>query len=54
VVYGTRHPTRSSRARAQCPPFESYVERLVEFVQVRLRESAAKRLADRELEDPLG
>ena len=37
-----------------CPPFESYVERLVEYVQLRLREKKEKRVADRELDDPLG
>ena len=36
-----------------CPAFESYVERLVEYVQVRLREKKEKRVADRELDDPL-
>jgi thioester reductase-like protein len=34
-----------------CPPFESYVERLVEYVQVRLREKRARREA--EVADPL-
>jgi thioester reductase-like protein len=38
----------------QCPAFESYVERLVEYVQVRLREKRAKRVIARELDDPLG
>jgi thioester reductase-like protein len=36
----------------RCPPFESYVERLVEYVQVRLREKRARR--DAEVRDPLG
>ena len=35
----------------RCPPFESYVERLVEYVQVRLREKRARR--DAEVRDPL-
>lgn len=35
----------------RCPPFESYVEGLVEYVQHRLRE---KRARDAEVEDPLG
>lgn len=34
----------------RCPPFESYVERLVEYVQHRLRE---KRARESEVEDPL-
>jgi thioester reductase-like protein len=36
----------------RCPPFESYVERLVEYVQIRLREKRAKR-AQAEVDDPL-
>lgn len=36
----------------RCPPFESYVERIVEYVQTRLREKRAKAAA--EIEDPLG
>jgi thioester reductase-like protein len=40
-------------ANVRCPPFESYVEKLVEYVQVHLREKRARReLA--EIEDPLG
>jgi thioester reductase-like protein len=35
----------------RCPPFESYVERLVEYVQLRLREKRAKSEAD--VHDPL-
>jgi hypothetical protein len=34
----------------RCPPFESYVEGLVEYVQHRLRE---KRARDAEVDDPL-
>ncbi|WP_394837821.1 SDR family oxidoreductase [Pendulispora rubella] len=55
VVYGTANTDEILAGTGiQCPPFETYVERLVEFVQVRLREKREKRLADRELEDPLG
>ncbi|WP_394827012.1 SDR family oxidoreductase [Pendulispora albinea] len=55
VVYGTANTDEVLAGTGiQCPPFESYVERLVEFVQVRLREKREKKLADRELEDPLG
>jgi nucleoside-diphosphate-sugar epimerase len=36
----------------RCPPFESYVERLVEYVQLRLRERRAK--SEGEVHDPLG
>ena len=35
----------------RCPPFESYVEGLVEYVQHRLRE---KRAREAEVDDPLG
>jgi thioester reductase-like protein len=39
----------------RCPPFESYVERLVDYVQHRLREKRARdSQADAEVEDPLG
>jgi thioester reductase-like protein len=38
-------------AAIRCPPFESYVERLVEYVQLRLREKRAK--SDAEVHDPL-
>jgi thioester reductase-like protein len=38
-------------AKIRCPPFESYVERLVEYVQLRLREKRAK--SDAEVHDPL-
>jgi thioester reductase-like protein len=37
----------------RCPPFESYVEGLVEYVQQRLRERRAHR-ESAEIEDPLG
>jgi thioester reductase-like protein len=40
-----------SEANIRCPPFESYVDRLVEYVQVRLREKRARR--DAEIADPL-
>jgi thioester reductase-like protein len=39
-------------ANIRCPPFESYVDRLVEYVQFRLREKRARR--DAEVADPLG
>jgi hypothetical protein len=35
----------------RCPPFESYVERLVEYVQLRLREKRAQDEA--RIHDPL-
>lgn len=38
----------------RCPPFESYVERLVEYVQQRLKEKRARQEASAEVEDPLG
>ncbi len=37
----------------RCPPFESYVEALVEHVQTRLRERKAQRESDEEALDPL-
>lgn len=36
----------------RCPPFESYVEKVVEFVQLRVRERRAKKAA-LEIDDPL-
>ncbi len=41
------------RADVTCPPFESYVDKLVEFVQSRLRERRERRAAA-EIDDPLG
>jgi hypothetical protein len=38
-------------ASIRCPPFESYVDRLVEYVQLRLREKRAK--TEAEVHDPL-
>jgi thioester reductase-like protein len=35
-----------------CPPFESYVDRLVDYVQLRLRERRAK--SEEQVHDPLG
>ena len=37
-----------------CPPLESYVDKLVEYVQERVRQRRATRKADAEIEDPLG
>ena len=42
-----------SDANIPCPPLESYVEKLVEYVQNRLRERREKRAAA-EIDDPLG
>ncbi|HEY1691775.1 MAG TPA: SDR family oxidoreductase [Polyangiaceae bacterium] len=36
-----------------CPPFESYVERLVEYVQERVRRRRATKADETEVEDPL-
>jgi thioester reductase-like protein len=41
-------------AGLRCPPFESYVERLVDFVRTRLKERKERREAASEVEDPLG
>jgi nucleoside-diphosphate-sugar epimerase len=37
-----------------CPPLESYVDKLVEYVQERVRQRRASKSADAEIEDPLG
>lgn len=37
-----------------CPPFESYVDKLVEYVQERVRQRRASRRMETEVEDPLG
>lgn len=37
-----------------CPPFESYVDKLVEYVQERVRQRKASRQMEMEIEDPLG
>jgi thioester reductase-like protein len=42
-----------SDAGLRCPPFEGYVEKLVEYVQNRLRERRERRAAA-EIDDPLG
>jgi thioester reductase-like protein len=42
-----------SDANLRCPPFESYVEKLVEYVQTRLRERRERRAAA-DVHDPLG
>jgi nucleoside-diphosphate-sugar epimerase len=36
----------------RCPPFDSYVDRLVDYVQLRLRERRAR--SEEQVEDPLG
>jgi hypothetical protein len=42
-------------APVRCPPFESYVERLVEYVRDRLREKRELRESNEvEVDDPLG
>jgi thioester reductase-like protein len=53
VTYDHTHTDEILAGTAiRCPPFESYVERLVEYVQLRLREKRAKSEAD--VHDPLG
>jgi thioester reductase-like protein len=52
VTYDHAHTDEILSGTAiRCPPFESYVERLVEYVQLRLREKRAKSEAD--VHDPL-
>jgi thioester reductase-like protein len=41
-------------ADLHCPPLEGYIDKLVEYVQTRLRERREKRAAEAELDDPLG
>ena len=52
VVYSFANTTELlADTPIRCPPFESYVEGLVEFVQHRLREKRARETP--EIEDPL-
>jgi hypothetical protein len=52
VSYSTSSTdTILSGSNIVCPPFESYVDKLVEFVQDRLREKRAR--AERDADDPL-
>jgi len=37
-----------------CPPLESYVDKLVDYVQERVRQRRATKKVDAEVEDPLG
>ena len=54
VVYSFDHTEEIlADTDIRCPPFESYVERLVEYVQLRLREKRELRDAA-EVSDPLG
>ena len=39
---------------SSCPPFESYVDQLVEFVKERVRQRRAGRAVEVEAPDPLG
>lgn len=61
VVYDARHADERLAALGvpPCPPLESYIDRLVEFVQERVRQRRAVRRqldadAEAEVEDPLG
>jgi len=56
VTYDARNTDEllPSLGVAACPPLESYVERLVEYVQERVRQRRATREAGVEIEDPLG
>jgi thioester reductase-like protein len=53
VTYDARHADELLLGTSvRCPPFEGYVERLVEYVQLRLRERRAR--TEEQLSDPLG
>ncbi|MBX3226782.1 MAG: SDR family oxidoreductase [Labilithrix sp.] len=55
VTYSFAHTTELlAGTDIRCPPFESYVEGLVEYVQQRLREKRARDRSSGEIEDPLG
>jgi len=61
VTYDARHADERLSALdvPRCPPLESYIEKLVEFVQERVRQRRAVRAqldadAEAEVEDPLG
>jgi thioester reductase-like protein len=51
-AHNTEELLASSNVGA-CPPLESYVEKLVEYVQERVRQRRATKKADTEVEDPL-
>jgi thioester reductase-like protein len=54
VVYSYANTTELlADTDIRCPPFESYVDSLVEYVQHRLREKRAKARESAEVEDPL-
>ena len=55
VTYDARHATDllGSLGIGPCPPLESYVERLVEFVQERVRRRRETKKNGAEVEDPL-
>ena len=54
VAYSTANTDEILRGTdIRCPPFESYVEKVVEHVQHRVRERRAKKIAD-DAPDPLG
>lgn len=53
VIYSVRGTTELlADTSIRCPPLESYIERLVDYVQLRLRERREQ--AEREVRDPLG
>lgn len=55
VTYSFTHTSELlADTDVRCPPFESYVEGLVEYVQLRLREKRARDRESGEVEDPLG
>jgi thioester reductase-like protein len=55
VTYDSRNANEllASLGVQQCPPLESYVDKLVEYVQRRVRERRATKRAADEVEDPL-
>ena len=56
VTYDARNTDEllASIGVSACPPLESYVDKLVDYVQERVRQRRATKKADAEVEDPLG
>jgi thioester reductase-like protein len=55
VTYDARNAEEllSSLSVGECPPLETYVDRLVQYVQLRMRQRQTERKPEVEIEDPL-
>jgi hypothetical protein len=55
VTYDARNTEEllSSLSVGECPPLESYVDKLVQYVQLRMRQRQTERKPEAEIEDPL-